>query len=70
MGCVRVQDQRGEQRAKRRRLLSEALSQRIKRGMIRYLDLVIDLSRAASMQDFRPSRLAVMSGGVPQTDRA
>ena len=39
------------------------MSARIKRGMIRYLDVVIDLSRAAAMNDFRPSRLAVMSRG-------
>jgi len=30
-----AQDQRGEQRAKRQRLLSEAMTARIKRGMIR-----------------------------------
>jgi hypothetical protein len=33
-----LQDQRGEQRAKRQRLLSEAMTARIKRGMIRWGD--------------------------------
>ena len=34
-GSSVLQDQRGEQRAKRQRLLSEAMTARIKRGMIR-----------------------------------
>jgi len=32
----------------------------IRRGMIRYLELVIDLSRAASINDMRPVRSAAM----------
>mmetsp|Transcript_15614 Transcript_15614/g.46061 ORF Transcript_15614/g.46061 Transcript_15614/m.46061 type:complete len:458 (-) Transcript_15614:390-1763(-) len=49
-----------EQRAKRRRLLTAAQSARIRKGMIRYVVLVIDLSRASSAQDMRPNRLSVM----------
>ena len=44
--------------------MSEAMSARIKRGMIRYIDIIIDLSRAAAMNDFRPSRLVVMTGAL------
>lgn len=55
-----LQDHAAEQRAKRIRLVSAAQSARIRKGMIRYLLLVIDLSRAASSQDLRPNRLTVM----------
>ncbi|KAK9816858.1 hypothetical protein WJX72_006257 [[Myrmecia] bisecta] len=60
-GLLRPLDIREEQRAKRRRLGAEA-SARIRRGMIRYLQIVVDLSRATSIADMRPSRIAVMSG--------
>lgn len=40
--------------------MSAAQSARIRKGMIRYLLLVVDLSRAASSQDMRPNRLSVM----------
>ena len=30
-------------------------------ALCRYLDVIIDLSRAAQMADFRPSRLALMA---------
>ncbi|GFR41049.1 hypothetical protein Agub_g1692, partial [Astrephomene gubernaculifera] len=53
-------DKTAEQRERRKRLLSAAQSARIRKGMIRYLLLVIDLSRAASAQDLRPSRLGCM----------
>lgn len=59
-GRLRPLDRTSEQRKKRQRLLSAAQSARIRRGMIRYMELVIDLSAAASVGDFRPSRLAVM----------
>ena len=36
---LKLQDQKEEQRAKRRRLLSAAASARIRRGMIRYLQV-------------------------------
>ena len=49
-GCpCRVQDRFEELRARRRRLLSAAQSARIRRGMIRYVQVVLDLSRAASL---------------------
>lgn len=50
------------QRARRRRLLTAAHSARIRRGMIRYLHLIVDLSRAASLTDMRPMRSVVMFG--------
>ena len=39
MAILSLQDQKEEQRAKRRRLLSAAASARIRRGMIRYLQV-------------------------------
>ena len=44
-----LQNPEEEQRARRRRLLSAAQSARIRRGMIRYVQVVLDLSRAASL---------------------
>ncbi|GIL73188.1 hypothetical protein Vretimale_4636 [Volvox reticuliferus] len=55
-------DKTAEQRARRKRLLSAAQSARIRKGMIRYLLLVVDMSRAASAQDLRPNRLACILG--------
>ncbi|XP_031256423.1 general transcription factor IIH subunit 2 isoform X2 [Pistacia vera] len=51
----------------RRRLRARSLSanaSRIQKGLIRYLYIVIDLSRAASEMDFRPSRMAVVAKNV------
>ncbi|KAJ3679994.1 hypothetical protein LUZ60_016272 [Juncus effusus] len=48
----------------RKRLLlrsSAAASSRIQKGLIRYLYVVIDLSKAASEMDYRPSRMAVVA---------
>ncbi|KAJ1271818.1 hypothetical protein BS78_06G155000 [Paspalum vaginatum] len=48
----------------RRRLLlrsAAAAAARIQKGLIRYLYIVIDLSRAASEMDYRPSRMAVVA---------
>uniref|UniRef100_A0A0D9W6Z7 General transcription factor IIH subunit n=1 Tax=Leersia perrieri TaxID=77586 RepID=A0A0D9W6Z7_9ORYZ len=48
----------------RRRLLlrsAASASARIQKGLIRYLYIVIDLSRAASEMDYRPSRMAVVA---------
>ena len=56
------QDPRTAQRAKRRRLLTDALSARIRRGLIRYLEVIVDLSRASATSDFRPTRFAVVLG--------
>lgn len=63
-----MQDPRAAQRAKRRRLLTEALSARIRRGLIRYLEVIVDLSRASAMADFRPTRFAVVLGAQVTTD--
>ena len=59
-----------EHAARRRRLLSAATGARVRRGMIRYLQLVIDLSRAASLTDMRPIRSAVMFSAARQFIRA
>lgn len=59
--CLQV-DTIEAQRARRRRLLTAAHSARIRRGMIRYLHLIVDLSRAASLTDMRPMRSVVMFG--------
>ncbi|XP_038979099.1 general transcription factor IIH subunit 2-like isoform X2 [Phoenix dactylifera] len=50
----------------RRRLLlrsaaASSAAPRIQKGLIRYLYVVIDLSRAASEMDFRPSRMVVVA---------
>ena len=63
-GWCRPQDPRAAQRAKRRRLLSEAVSARIRRGLIRYLEVVVDLSRASALGDFRPTRASVVAGAA------
>lgn len=47
-----------------RRRVKAGLAQRIRRGMIRYVQLVIDMSRAAAVTDWRPNRLVVMAGIV------
>lgn len=59
-----------EHAARRRRLLSASVGARVRRGMIRYLQLVIDLSRAASLTDMRPVRSAVMFSAARQFIRA
>ncbi|KAK9690235.1 hypothetical protein RND81_09G114500 [Saponaria officinalis] len=47
---------------RRLRSISSALSAtRIQKGLIRYLYVVMDFSRAASEMDFRPSRMAVIA---------
>mmetsp|Transcript_11153 Transcript_11153/g.33448 ORF Transcript_11153/g.33448 Transcript_11153/m.33448 type:complete len:453 (+) Transcript_11153:338-1696(+) len=65
-GRLRALDPRAAQRAKRRRLLSEAVSARIRRGLIRYLEVIVDLSRASSLSDFRPTRASVVAGVLAQ----
>ncbi|PSC68451.1 general transcription factor IIH subunit 2 [Micractinium conductrix] len=69
-GNLRAPNPEEEQRARRRRLLSAAQSARIRRGMIRYVQVVLDLSRAASLSDMRPLRAAVMSGILQRFVRA
>ncbi|KAL4856793.1 General transcription factor IIH subunit 2 [Chlorella vulgaris] len=65
-GNLRAPDRAEEQRARRRRLMSAAASARIRRGMVRYVEVVLDLSRAAALADMRPLRAAVMSGVLQQ----
>lgn len=56
------QDRISEQRAKRERFLALNKSSSIKKGLIRYLVLVVDLSRACSSEhlDLRPNRHSCM----------
>lgn len=52
-----------QQKQRRQKLLmtaTEARGQAIQRGMIRYLELVFDVSKAAGMNDMRPIRSAAM----------
>lgn len=49
----------------RKRLLDAAAAARIRRGMIRYLWLVLDFSVSVSEPDIRPTRLAYLAGLVP-----
>ncbi|XP_057437928.1 general transcription factor IIH subunit 2 [Lotus japonicus] len=47
-------------RRRLRALASKAATARIQKGLIRYLYIVVDLSKAAAETDFRPSRMAVI----------
>uniref|UniRef100_A0A1J3K6Z1 General transcription factor IIH subunit n=1 Tax=Noccaea caerulescens TaxID=107243 RepID=A0A1J3K6Z1_NOCCA len=51
-------------RRRLRMLSAAAAGTRIQKGLIRYLYIVIDFSRAAAEMDFRPSRLAIMAKHV------
>eukprot|EP00803_Ostreobium_quekettii_P003879 evm.model.scf_167.20 EVM.evm.TU.scf_167.20 scf_167:126901-131500(+) len=53
-----------EQRARRKRLMESHRTARIHRGMIRYVQLLLDFSQAAAMQDMKPNRFVVMLGIV------
>ena len=60
-GNLKASGRASAHRARRQRLLSmEASGQSIQRGMIRYLELVVDLSKAASLNDMRPLRSVAM----------
>ncbi|KAI8541323.1 hypothetical protein RHMOL_Rhmol08G0052200 [Rhododendron molle] len=48
-------------RRRLRSLSSSSTGARIQKGLIRYLYIVIDLSRAASEMDFKPSRMVVVA---------
>ena len=58
---MRALDPAVQQRAKRARLQAASASARVRRGMMRYLYVVLDVSRATLMTDMRPTRLAVLS---------
>ncbi|KAG2320245.1 hypothetical protein Bca4012_053439 [Brassica carinata] len=51
-------------RRRLRMLSAAAAGTRIQKGLIRYLYIVIDFSRAAAETDFRPSRMAIMAKHV------
>ncbi len=51
-------------RERRARALSSASSGRLRKGMLRHLLLVLDMSAAAAATDMRPSRLRVMLGAA------
>lgn len=60
-GNLKSSSQASAHRARRQRLLSmETSGQSIQRGMIRYLELVFDLSKAAGLNDMRPLRSVAM----------
>ncbi|CAL5426556.1 unnamed protein product [Camellia sinensis] len=48
-------------RRRLRSLSSSSTGSRIQKGLIRYLYIVVDLSRAAAEMDFKPSRMVVVS---------
>lgn len=49
-----------QQRARRRRLLEAYKDARVQKGVIRYLQLVVDWSKACTLSDFRPYRGAAL----------
>ncbi|CAM6089625.1 unnamed protein product [Calypogeia fissa] len=53
-----------QQRQHRRRLAAASSGPRIQRGIIRYLFLVLDFSRAAAEMDFKPSRMGAIANSV------
>ncbi|XP_050368595.1 general transcription factor IIH subunit 2 [Argentina anserina] len=63
-GLLRPIDNQNLQHAQYRRRLRAATTARIQKGLIRYLYIVIDLSKAASEMDFRPSRMGVVAKHV------
>ncbi|GBF89199.1 general transcription factor IIH subunit 2 [Raphidocelis subcapitata] len=69
-GRLRPVDPTAELRARRQRITSAARSARVRKGMIRYVLLVIDLSKAAAVMDMRPSRLSIMTGAAKAFIRA
>jgi len=64
-GRLKAADPKQQQRAKRQRCLEAAASARIRRGMIRYCLLAVDLSASVNDSDLRPSRLALLSTLLP-----
>ncbi|KAK6936016.1 Ssl1-like [Dillenia turbinata] len=64
-GLLRPIDNKATYHAQyRRRIRSTPSTARIQKGLIRYLYIVVDLSRAASEMDFKPSRMAVVAKNV------
>lgn len=69
-GNLKAPDTQTERRARRLRTLHAAHAARIRRGLIRYLEIVVDLSRAAAATDMRPLRAAVMANALARFIRA
>ncbi|GMH28846.1 hypothetical protein Nepgr_030689 [Nepenthes gracilis] len=67
-GLLRPIDNKSIYHAQYRRRLhslsSAATTARIQKGLIRYLYVIVDFSRAAAEMDFRPSRMAVIAKHV------
>jgi len=69
-GRLMAPDTTAAPRAKRQRLLAAANEARIRRGMIRYCVLVLDLSVSVTETDLRPSRLGLLAQLLPPFIRA
>ncbi|BFG34368.1 hypothetical protein CerSpe_206430 [Prunus speciosa] len=63
-GLLQPIDNQTLKHAQYRRRLRAASTARIQKGLIRYLYIVIDLSKAAAEMDFRPSRMGVVAKHV------
>ncbi|KAL3518354.1 hypothetical protein ACH5RR_020943 [Cinchona calisaya] len=63
-GLLRPIDNKAIQHAQYRRRLRTATTARIQKGLIRYLYIIIDLSRAAGEMDYKPSRMVVVARQV------
>ncbi|KAI5322252.1 PREDICTED: general mRNAion factor [Prunus dulcis] len=63
-GLLQPIDNQSLKHAQYRRRLRAASTARIQKGLIRYLYIVIDLSKAAAEMDFRPSRMGVVAKHV------
>ena len=69
-GRLKAPDQTAALRDRRERLRSAALGARLRRGLIRYCVLVVDLSASATETDFRPSRLGLLGLLLPSFVRS
>ncbi|XP_071939932.1 general transcription factor IIH subunit 2-like isoform X2 [Coffea arabica] len=63
-GLLRPIDNKALHHAQYRRRLRTATTAGIQKGLIRYLYIVIDLSRAAGEMDYKPSRMVVVARQV------
>uniref|UniRef100_M1CP91 Btf n=1 Tax=Solanum tuberosum TaxID=4113 RepID=M1CP91_SOLTU len=63
-GLLRLIDNKTLSHAQYRRRLRTATAARIQKGLIRYLYIIIDFSRAAAEMDYKPSRMVVVARQV------
>ncbi|PHT59708.1 hypothetical protein CQW23_02071 [Capsicum baccatum] len=63
-GLLRPIDNKSLSHAQYRRRLRTATAARIQKGLIRYLYIIIDFSRAAAEMDYKPSRMVVVARQV------